>query len=71
MFHFYHYSDMITTRVREYVALITNNTLDGRVALTVSEYANTDYLLCHDDRMAGRRIAFVLYLSLFCICTAF
>ena len=42
---------------------MTDQELDGSVSMTLSEYRYTDYLLCHDDRMPYRRIAYVLYLS--------
>ena len=30
--------------------------------MTGSKYEYTDTLLCHDDELEGRRIAFILYL---------
>lgn len=36
--------------------------LSADVALTANIYENTDRLLCHDDELEGRRIAFILYL---------
>lgn len=35
----------------------------GAVDISASLYEKTDYLLCHDDRLEGRKIAFILYLS--------
>ena len=35
----------------------------GAVDVSGSLYEKTDYLLCHDDRLEGRKIAFILYLS--------
>ena len=35
----------------------------GAVDVSASLYEKTDYLLCHDDRLEGRKIAFILYLS--------
>lgn len=35
----------------------------GAVDISGSLYEKTDYLLCHDDRLEGRKIAFILYLS--------
>lgn len=35
----------------------------GKVDLAGSLYKNTNYLLCHDDELEGRSIAFLLYLS--------
>ncbi len=35
----------------------------GAVDVSGSLYEKADYLLCHDDRLEGRKIAFILYLS--------
>ncbi len=35
----------------------------GIVDLSGSMYEDTDFLLCHDDRLEGRKIAFLFYLS--------
>ena len=35
----------------------------GAVDVSGSLYEKTDYLLCHDDHLEGRKIAFILYLS--------
>lgn len=42
---------------------ITKVELNRKVSMSSSCYYDTDYLLCHDDNMGDRRIAFVLYLS--------
>jgi prolyl 3-hydroxylase /prolyl 3,4-dihydroxylase len=34
----------------------------SRIDLTAAVYKNKDFLLCHDDRLEGRRVAFILYL---------
>ncbi len=35
----------------------------GAVDVSGAIYEKADYLLCHDDRLEGRKIAFILYLS--------
>lgn len=35
----------------------------GKVDLAGTLYEDTDYLLCHDDELEGRKIAFLLYLN--------
>ncbi|RMG42233.1 MAG: hypothetical protein D6732_01480 [Methanobacteriota archaeon] len=35
----------------------------NKVDLTANLYSDTDYLLCHDDQIPGRKIAFIIYLS--------
>ncbi len=37
--------------------------LKMKIDMSGSLYESCDYLLCHDDRLAGRKIAFVYYLS--------
>lgn len=47
--------------MRAFTGIELNDTVD----LTSSVYKYTDYLLCHDDELEDRRIAFVLYLTEF------
>lgn len=35
----------------------------GAIDVSGALYENTDYLLCHDDKLEGRKVAFILYLS--------
>ena len=47
-----------------YMESITGFTLKrGVIDLAGSLYEDTDYLLCHDDQLEGRKIAFLFYLS--------
>ncbi|XP_072767047.1 prolyl 3-hydroxylase OGFOD1 [Anoplolepis gracilipes] len=41
----------------------TNIKLNKTLSMSSSRYYETDYLLCHDDNMYDRRIAYILYLS--------
>lgn len=41
----------------------TDIKLNTNITMSSACYLETDYLLCHDDNMIDRRIAFVLYLS--------
>lgn len=41
----------------------TNIELNKKISMSSSCYSDTDYLLCHDDNLGDRRIAFILYLS--------
>ncbi|KFD53018.1 hypothetical protein M514_06134 [Trichuris suis] len=50
-------------QVREWMSELTGIRLDEKVALSSSMYGPGDYLLCHDDQLEGRVIAFVLYLT--------
>ncbi len=41
---------------------MTGIELTDKLALFHARYSLGDYLLCHDDELEGRRIAFILYL---------
>ncbi|XP_058798347.1 prolyl 3-hydroxylase OGFOD1 [Phymastichus coffea] len=41
----------------------TEISLDGQISMSTSCYSDTDHLLCHDDNLGNRKIAFILYLS--------
>ncbi|KJE97777.1 2-oxoglutarate and iron-dependent oxygenase [Capsaspora owczarzaki ATCC 30864] len=55
--------DVLQGPVRALLASITGIELNSNVAMTFSSYAQSDVLLCHDDELDERRIAFILYLS--------
>ena len=42
---------------------MTGIELNDKLALFYAEYRATDHLLCHDDELEGRRVAFILYLA--------
>ena len=47
-----------------FLSTITSTSLKfGKIDLSGSLYQDTDFLLCHDDMLEGRRIAFFWYLS--------
>jgi len=51
---------------KEFISYLENKTkikLNGKIDLFGSSYQDTDFLLPHDDRLSGRKIAFMLYLS--------
>lgn len=46
------------------ISAITKIKLKGKtIDMAGSLYEDTDYLLCHDDQLEGRRIAYIYYLS--------
>ncbi|KAH7698307.1 Protein C17G10.1, partial [Aphelenchoides avenae] len=49
--------------VRDWLHETTGLELNDRVAITGSDYRQTDVLLPHDDRLEGRVFAFILYLN--------
>jgi len=50
----------------QFVALmeyITNVDLSNAVDMLGNIYSDTDYLLCHDDKLIKRKVAYILYLT--------
>nr|XP_060644210.1 prolyl 3-hydroxylase OGFOD1 [Anolis sagrei ordinatus] len=47
---------------RAWLSDVTRVELEPTVDLSCAKYQYTDALLCHDDELEGRRIAFILYL---------
>ena len=45
------------------ISAISGIKLKGAIDIFGSLYGKTDYLLCHDDRVEDRKIAFILYLN--------
>ena len=46
-----------------YIDAISNCRLKTKLDLAGTLYQDADFLLCHDDRLEGRKLAFILYLS--------
>jgi len=46
----------------EWLKGVTGIELNDTVDMTCARYDSTDILLCHDDELEGRRIAYILYL---------
>lgn len=58
--------NLFATFQTDLVAWMERNTkidLNKKISISSACYSDTDYLLCHDDNMGDRRIAFILYLS--------
>ncbi|XP_069724792.1 prolyl 3-hydroxylase OGFOD1 isoform X1 [Phaenicophaeus curvirostris] len=47
---------------RVWLSAVTQIELDQTIDISCAKYEYTDVLLCHDDELEGRRIAFILYL---------
>ncbi len=47
----------------ELIGKISNSKFKGTLDMAATLYEGTDFLLCHDDELEGRKIAYVLYLS--------
>ena len=51
-----------------FLGKVTGNKLvAGKIDMAGAIYSDTDFLLCHDDKLEGRRIAYIYYLSDFSI----
>ena len=47
-----------------YLSNLTNTNLKAKeIDMSGTLYQDTDFLLCHDDRLEGRKIAYFVYLS--------
>ncbi|GFY57993.1 prolyl 3-hydroxylase OGFOD1 [Trichonephila inaurata madagascariensis] len=55
--------NLIYGKFLEWMKTITNIPLTDQVDMFCSCYTYTDHLLCHDDELEGRRIAYIYYLS--------
>ena len=59
--------------IRQFISLIkemkawfemtTKQTLTGELDIQGTNYTDTDFLLCHDDQLETRKIAFIYYLT--------
>ncbi|KAJ3592864.1 hypothetical protein NHX12_005202 [Muraenolepis orangiensis] len=47
---------------RSWLGEVLDVTLESTVDISCAKYQYTDILLCHDDELEGRRVAFILYL---------
>jgi len=47
----------------DFMNSITGLKFSNIVDLSANMYQNTDFLLCHDDRLEDRKVAFMIYLS--------
>ncbi|KAF2369219.1 Oxoglutarate/iron-dependent oxygenase C-terminal degradation domain [Trinorchestia longiramus] len=54
---------LLTGAVRDWLISCTRIELADTIDLSASLYLHSDSLLCHDDELEGRRIAFILYLT--------
>ncbi|XP_060082076.1 prolyl 3-hydroxylase OGFOD1-like [Ylistrum balloti] len=54
--------DLIYVKFKDWLEKVTNIPLNDTVDMSCAKYEFTDTLLCHDDELEGRRIAFIYYL---------
>lgn len=53
--------NLLETEVRQWLEDVTGIPLNKDIDLFCAQYRYTDHLLCHDDELEGRRIAFIMY----------
>ncbi|XP_059145814.1 prolyl 3-hydroxylase OGFOD1-like [Physella acuta] len=53
---------ILCEEVKSFISKVTQIKLNAKVDLFCSKYKYTDVLLCHDDELEKRRIAFIYYL---------
>ncbi|OQV21115.1 putative Prolyl 3-hydroxylase OGFOD1 [Hypsibius exemplaris] len=63
VFEFADVTDTFRNEVRPWVATITNTELKEELDIRGAKYTYTDHLVCHDDRLTTRKIAYVYYLT--------
>ena len=56
------FREMLLHQLRPWIEKATGIALDESVDLFCAQYRQGDTLLCHDDELEGRRIAFIFYL---------
>ncbi|XP_021341340.1 prolyl 3-hydroxylase OGFOD1-like isoform X2 [Mizuhopecten yessoensis] len=54
--------NLIYVKFKEWLETVTHIPLNDKVDMSCAKYEFTDTLLCHDDELEGRRIAFIYYL---------
>ncbi|XP_031470764.1 prolyl 3-hydroxylase OGFOD1 [Phasianus colchicus] len=52
----------LSRTLRVWLEAVTHIELEPSIDISCAKYESTDVLLCHDDELEGRRIAFILYL---------
>jgi len=53
--------NFLQSDVRQWLQNVTGIELNQEIDLFCAKYRYTDHLLCHDDELEGRRIAFIMY----------
>jgi len=54
---------LLLDKVRPWISEVTRIPLGDNLDMFCAQYTQTDTLLCHDDELEGRRVAFILYLT--------
>ncbi len=54
--------EIFSPKFADSISTVINKPLGTHIDFAAQRYCNGQYLLCHDDRLESRRVAFVLYL---------
>ena len=60
--HISHFRQLLLQQVRPWLQRVTGIALRDTVDMFCGQYRQGDTLLCHDDELEGRRVAFIYYL---------
>jgi len=61
--HIAQVKSVLLGEIKPWISRMMGVNLEESVDLFCAQYSHTDTLLCHDDELEGRRIAFILYLT--------
>jgi len=61
--HIVQLKTLLLTRMMPWISKVVGVQLENTVDLFCAQYSYTDTLLCHDDELEGRRVAFIMYLT--------
>ena len=56
------YGEQFRALLQSITGVAVSGSLDASVSMSCAAYSDTHRLLCHDDELQGRRIAYILYL---------
>jgi len=54
---------LLLDQIKPWISQVTKIQMGDTVDMFCAQYTHTDTLLCHDDELEGRRVAFILYLT--------
>lgn len=54
---------ILLKKIKQQIAIYLGKTFNNMISASCSKYDHGDYLLCHDDRVDDRSVAFIYYLN--------
>ncbi|XP_078485496.1 prolyl 3-hydroxylase OGFOD1-like [Ciona intestinalis] len=58
-----HFTSLLRKKLLPWLHEVTSLELNDDIDMFCAQYSDTDYLLCHDDELEFRRVAYVYYLT--------